>query len=124
MHDESVYPEPATFNPDTGAGSSVSTLSSAPSLTSSRSTSSTASSLFDEKELNLVGTPEDRFRSLTDLKWGEFELLGFGDVGADDKKLQFDLTEGARAVSGAQRPCYILHDSLLTVPPVPSVVVL
>ena len=46
-------------------------------------------------------TPEDRFRSLTDLKWGEFEMMGFGDVGADDKKLQFDLTEGARAVSDA-----------------------
>ncbi|KAH9917724.1 uncharacterized protein B0H18DRAFT_1087011 [Fomitopsis serialis] len=45
---------------------------------------------------------EDRFRSLTDLKWGEFEAMGFGDV-ADGKKLQFDLTEGARAMVGSSQ---------------------
>ena len=92
---------PANFHPETGAGSSASTMS-APSLAASISTSSTASSLFDDKEHGLLGsrsTAEDRFRSLTDLKWGEFEMMGFGDLGADDKKLQFDLTEGARAVS-------------------------
>jgi hypothetical protein len=91
---------PANFHPETGAGSSTSTIS-APSLSASISTSSTASSLFDDKELGVLGaarTPEDRFRSLTDLKWGEFEAMGFGDLAAD-KKLQFDLTEGARAVS-------------------------
>ncbi|KAF9050962.1 hypothetical protein BDZ89DRAFT_1056868 [Hymenopellis radicata] len=38
----------------------------------------------------------ERFRSLTDFKWGEFEELGFGGLGGDDKKLQFDLTESAR----------------------------
>ena len=94
---------PANFHPETGAGSSASTMS-APSLAASISTSSTASSLFDDKEHGLLGsrsTAEDRFRSLTDLKWGEFEMMGFGDLGADDKKLQFDLTEGARAVSDA-----------------------
>ena len=35
---------------------------------------------------------------MTDLKWGEFEAMGFGSLVADDKKLQFDLTESARAV--------------------------
>lgn len=35
------------------------------------------------------------------MKWGEFEVMGFGNLGADEKKLQFDLTEGARAVSAA-----------------------
>ena len=48
--------------------------------------------LFEDKE------GEERFRSLTDLKWGEFEAMGFGSIVADDKKLQFDLTESARAV--------------------------
>ena len=43
-------------------------------------------------------TPEDRFRSLTDLRWGEFEAVGFGGL-SDHKKLEFDLTESARAVS-------------------------
>lgn len=42
---------------------------------------------------------EDRFRSLTDLKWGEFESMGFASTGENEKKLQFDLTEGAREVS-------------------------
>ncbi len=39
----------------------------------------------------------ERFRSLTDIKWGEFESLGFGGLGQD--KLQFDLNESARTVS-------------------------
>ena len=34
------------------------------------------------------------------------EVMGIERTVADDKKLQFDLTEGARAVSGAQYPCY------------------
>lgn len=94
---------PSNFHPDMGSGSSTSTISSAPSLSSSISTSSTTSSLFDDKEPGLhIGsrTPEDRFRSLTDLKWGEFESLGFGGL-SDTKKLEFDLTESARAVSTA-----------------------
>ncbi|KAH6903885.1 hypothetical protein BKA70DRAFT_1387504 [Coprinopsis sp. MPI-PUGE-AT-0042] len=43
-----------------------------------------------------------RFRSLTDLKWGEFESMGFDNLG-DDKKLQFDLTESARQERAAKR---------------------
>ncbi|KAI0698013.1 hypothetical protein BC835DRAFT_1269557 [Cytidiella melzeri] len=96
---------PANFHPETGAGSSASTIS-APSLSSSISASSTGSSLFDDKELGVLGgarTPEDRFRSLTDLRWGEFEAMGFGDHVANNKKLQFDLTEGARAARAAKR---------------------
>ncbi|KAJ7608089.1 hypothetical protein DFH06DRAFT_210105 [Mycena polygramma] len=48
------------------------------------------------------------FRSLTDVKWGEFKSLGFGGGGAGavgggakegriDGRLRFDLTENARA---------------------------
>lgn len=94
----------ANFHPDMGTSSSSSTLSSAPSLSSSTSTSSTTSSLLEDRELGLMlgsRTPEDRFRSLTDLKWGEFEAMGFGDL-SDKQKLQFDLTEGARAVSAVR----------------------
>lgn len=90
------------FHPDTGAGSTSSSIN-APSLSSSISTASTttSSSGLDDREMGFMGKKpgEDRFRSLTDLKWGEFEMMGFGETGADDKKLQFDLTEGARAVS-------------------------
>jgi len=41
---------------------------------------------------------EERFRSLTELKWGEFEAMGFGGLDLAEKKLQFDLTESARTV--------------------------
>ncbi|CDO71773.1 hypothetical protein BN946_scf184923.g3 [Trametes cinnabarina] len=92
---------PPNFHPDTGAGSTTSTMP--PSLTSSvSSASSVGSALFDEKEHGLIGA-EERFRSLTDLKWGEFEAMGFGSLVADEKKLQFDLTEGARAARAAKR---------------------
>ncbi|KAI0641710.1 hypothetical protein C8Q79DRAFT_1003572 [Trametes meyenii] len=90
---------PPNFHPDTGAGSS----STPPSLSSSiSSASSVGSTLFDDKEHGLTGG-EDRFRSLTDLKWGEFEAMGFGSLVADEKKLQFDLTESARAARAAKR---------------------
>jgi len=48
----------------------------------------------DERESMTVET--DRFGSLADLKWGEFEAIGFSSP--DQKKLQFDLTESARKV--------------------------
>lgn len=89
---------PSNFHPDSGPG-----LSAAPSAAST--TSSATSTLFDDRDyfgLNGSGLnthrEEDRFRSLTDLKWGEFESMGFGGLG-DEKKLQFDLTESARTVS-------------------------
>ena len=85
------------FHPDTGPGANGAGAGGAgglqpPSLSSSvSSASSVGSSLFEDKE------GEERFRSLTDLRWGEFEAMGFGSL-ADEKKLQFDLTESARAV--------------------------
>ncbi|KAH9896000.1 hypothetical protein C8Q73DRAFT_789784 [Cubamyces lactineus] len=99
---------PPNFHPDTGAGTANSTTP--PSLTSSvSSASSVGSALFDEKEHGLVGA-EDRFRSLTDLKWGEFEAMGFGSLVADEKKLQFDLTESARAARAAKRATLTWQD--------------
>ena len=40
----------------------------------------------------------ERFRNLTDLKWGDFEAMGFGNLNPAEKKLQFDLTESAQTV--------------------------
>lgn len=90
---------PPSFHPDVGPGAS--------SLQSSlSSTSSTAST---ENGALLSKPDEDRFRSLTDLKWGEFEASGFGDL-TDDKKLQFDLTEGARAARRVKRQTLTWND--------------
>ncbi|KAL6301886.1 hypothetical protein BKA93DRAFT_818784 [Sparassis latifolia] len=101
---------PSTFYPDTG-GSSPASTNTVPSLASSVSTtSSVTSSLFDDQEHSIGKASEDRFRSLTDLKWGEFEVMGFGDLGADEKKLQFDLTEGARASRAAKRATLTWQD--------------
>ena len=41
---------------------------------------------------------EERFRSLTELDWGEFETMGFGGLESSEKKLQLDLTASARTV--------------------------
>ncbi|KZT64696.1 hypothetical protein DAEQUDRAFT_678109 [Daedalea quercina L-15889] len=98
---------PPNFHPDTGAGSTSSSVN-APSLSSSVSSASSAPSSLDEHGL-LTRSGEDRFRSLTDLKWGEFEIMGFGDL-TDDKKLQFDLTEGARAARAAKRATLTWQD--------------
>ncbi|KAI0034802.1 hypothetical protein K488DRAFT_77022 [Vararia minispora EC-137] len=82
---------PANFHPQTAtAGSSAST------------TSSGSSSLLDDDYFGL-GKEDERFKSLTDLKWGEFEVMGFGGLGSDEKKLQFDLTESARTARAAKR---------------------
>ncbi|CAE6409457.1 unnamed protein product [Rhizoctonia solani] len=50
---------------------------------------------------SVVGTvvPEDekaKYSSLTDMKWGEFMAVGFGDGETESKRLEFDLNEGAR----------------------------
>lgn len=88
---------PLTFHPDVAPGV-------APVLSTSASLQSTASSLQTAllPELDYFGLGhregEDKFRSLTDLRWGEFESIGFNHLG-DEKKLQFDLTESARTVS-------------------------
>lgn len=90
---------PPSFHPDTGPG--ISSLHS--SLSSTSSTTST------ENGSLLIKPGEDRFRSLTDLKWGEFEASGFGGI-TDDKKLQFDLTEGARAARRVKRQTLTWND--------------
>ncbi|KAG2148912.1 hypothetical protein DEU56DRAFT_971088 [Suillus clintonianus] len=77
-----------------------------PGVAPASATNSTSSSLSDDRD-GITGLGlregEERFRSLTELKWGEFETMGFGAVAADDKKLQFDLTEGARTARAAKR---------------------
>ena len=72
-----------------------------PSSGTSSATSSTSSTSGNEKGKHGLGIREgeDRFRTLTELKWGEFEAMGFGALEADEKKLQFDLTESERMVS-------------------------
>lgn len=72
-----------------------------PGVAPASATNSTSSSLSDDRDAVTglgLREGEERFRSLTDLKWGEFEMMGFGAVAADEKKLQFDLTESARTV--------------------------
>jgi hypothetical protein len=85
--------------------------------TSSSTSSAASSTLVDEKDYFGLGSGttarDERFKSLTDLKWGEFEAMGFGSI-EGEKKLQFDLTEGARTVSNVkfQVQCGILTCSL------------
>ena len=55
----------------------------------------------ERKDFGLLGglngvAEDDRFRSLTDMRWGAFENFGFSD--GNEKKLAFDLTESARKV--------------------------
>jgi hypothetical protein len=69
-------------------------LSTAPSAASSLSSAS-AQTLVDAAEWG-------EFKSLTDAKWGVFESAGFGGLSGGDRKLQFDLTEGARAVRAVE----------------------
>ena len=85
---------PPTFHPHTGVASSNASIAS----------STTVSSLGDSQtDYFGLGKPavagEEQFRSLTDLKWGEFEAMGFAGSESSEKKLQFDLTESARTVS-------------------------
>ncbi|KAF8646242.1 hypothetical protein AX16_007312 [Volvariella volvacea WC 439] len=96
------------FHPDTALGTasqaSPGGLSTTPSGSSTVS-SGTSSLLgdFDHFGLGLgIREGDDRFRSLSDLKWGEFETMGFG-AAETDKKLQFDLTESARQERNAKR---------------------
>ena len=84
---------PPNFHPHIGVASSNASIAS----------TTTVSSLGDNpNDYFGVGKPpvagEEQFRSLTDLKWGEFEAMGFGGLESSEKKLQFDLTESARTV--------------------------
>ncbi|ESK90800.1 hypothetical protein Moror_4037 [Moniliophthora roreri MCA 2997] len=96
---------PSNLNPDSGMGPSSTSSSGANSPTTGFVYGLTAVNGDKEPKQDFLGVGlgltegEDRFKSLTDLKWGEFESLGFGGLGTGgegDKKLEFDLTEGAR----------------------------
>jgi len=81
------------LHPHTGVASSIASLAS----------STTVSTLGDSPTVYFgLGKPavagEERFRSLTELKLGEFEAMGFGGLDLAEKKLQFDLTESTRTV--------------------------
>jgi hypothetical protein len=84
---------PPNFHPHTGVAS----------LNASNASSTTVSTLGgSQTDYFGLGKPgvagEERFRSLTELMWGEFETMGFGGLESSKKKLQFDLTESARTV--------------------------
>lgn len=105
---------PPNFHPDSSPGSlTVSPgLSSAPSAASNSSNTSASTNIVDHDYFGLglgARQGEDRFRSLTDLKWGEFESMGFSELG-DQKKLQFDLTESARTERSAKRQTLSWND--------------
>ena len=76
--------DPPDSHPHTGAASSD------PSIAFS-----TTLSTLGESPMDYFGSGkpavagEERFRSLTELKWGEFEALGFGGLDPAEKKLQF-----------------------------------
>ncbi|KJA15902.1 hypothetical protein HYPSUDRAFT_207491 [Hypholoma sublateritium FD-334 SS-4] len=99
---------PVGFHPDVAPGASPALKMS--ESYSSATSSGTVTSLPDPDYFGL-GTREgeDRFRSLTDLKWGEFESMGFSGLG-DEKKLQFDLTESARTDRSAKRQTLSWND--------------
>ena len=91
---------PSTFHPDCGPGYDAISLASESSTSSYMSTVSSMTSVSSASDKDFMAglrEGEDRFKSLTDLKWGEFETLGFGGI-SDGKKLEFDLTESARQV--------------------------
>jgi len=89
---------PPNFHPDTGVASSNAAIAS-----------TAVPTLGDDSPMDYFGllkpaiAGEERFRNLTDRRWGEFEAMGFGDPESSEKKLQFDLTESARS-SRARNP--------------------
>ncbi|KIL59331.1 hypothetical protein M378DRAFT_85208, partial [Amanita muscaria Koide BX008] len=107
---------PPNFHPDCGSGYEMLSVTSASSTSSymlSVSSASSAASGPSEKFGSLTLNPregEDRFRSLTDMRWGEFESMGFGGIGEGDKKLEFDLTEGARQERNKKRQTLSWND--------------
>ncbi|KAF9483685.1 hypothetical protein BDN70DRAFT_873531 [Pholiota conissans] len=102
---------PTNFHPDVAPGTSSSLKSSSSTSSySSANSSNTVTSVTDSDYFGLgVREGDDRFRSLTDLKWGEFESMGFGELG-DEKKLQFDLTESARTDRTTKRQTLSWND--------------
>ncbi|KAJ7746166.1 hypothetical protein DFH07DRAFT_1038602 [Mycena maculata] len=109
-------------HPATASSSSISLPYGAPFNASSLNTSTGAPygtsgspSAYNLSAPSTTSLTEDgsAFRSLTDLKWGEFESLGFGGSGEAspggakeggiEGRLRFDLTENARAERMAKR---------------------
>jgi hypothetical protein len=94
---------PHNFHPHTGIASSNTSISSSTTVST---VGDSATDLFGLGKPAVAG--EERFRSLTDLKWGEFEAMGFGGLDPNEKKLQFDLTESARTVRHTSMMCLFL----------------
>lgn len=95
---------PAKYSPSIASvGTARSSLESAgqPSTTSGSTANGRSgtygASLDNGSDGGLGLRDTDHFRSLTDMQWGQFSELGFGS--SDTKRLQFDLSEGARLVS-------------------------
>ncbi len=84
---------PPNFHPHTGVASSNASIASSATVSS---VGDSPTDYFGLGKPALAG--EERFRNLTDLRWGEFEAMGFGGLDPAEKKLQFDLTESARTV--------------------------
>ncbi|KAH8988261.1 hypothetical protein EDB86DRAFT_3065602 [Lactarius hatsudake] len=89
---------PPNFHPHTGVASSNASIASSATVSS---VGDSPTDYFGLGKPALAG--EERFRNLTDLKWGEFEAMGFGGLDPAEKKLQFDLTESARTSRAAKR---------------------
>lgn len=92
---------PASYAPSISSFGSRSSFDTPSSLSSppSSSAKALAFSLSLDTPVGdslLDATPVKTFNSLNDLRWGEFEELGFSET--DSKKLQFNLNEGARQV--------------------------
>jgi len=100
---------PPNFHPHLGVASSNTSIAS----------STTVSTVGDSPTTDYFGlgkpavAGEEHFRSLTELKWGEFETTGFGGLDPSEKKLQFDLTESARMVCHASA---LFMFTLFTIP--------
>ncbi|KAH9172544.1 hypothetical protein EDB89DRAFT_1851067 [Lactarius sanguifluus] len=89
---------PPNFHPHIGVASSNASIASSATVSS---VGDSPTDYFGLGKPALAG--EERFRNLTDLKWGEFEAMGFGGLDPAEKKLQFDLTESARTSRAAKR---------------------
>ncbi|KAL4076628.1 hypothetical protein V8B97DRAFT_2004350 [Scleroderma yunnanense] len=91
---------PPNFHPHNGSPSALSSTTS--------STSSNTSPLDNKDPLGLAlgfgNRPgEDRFKTLTEMKWVEFETAGFSSFEVSDKKLEFDLTESEKMPRAEKR---------------------
>jgi hypothetical protein len=87
---------PPNFHPHTGVASLNASIASSKKVSTLGDSQSCQTDYFGLGKPGVAGA--ERFRSLTELDWGEFETMGFGGLESSEKKLQFDLTESARSV--------------------------